>query len=97
MPPRSGNDALPILHAQDQRALVHERRRGLRMSLSAYVDESGKFHDGNGFICLCAWLSDHRGWETFNTDWNHLLAKSRLSGIHMSNFIRTAACEVLIA
>ncbi|MGH7840433.1 MAG: DUF3800 domain-containing protein [Candidatus Binataceae bacterium] len=56
------------------------------MSLSAYVDESGEFHDGNGFICLCAWLGDHHGWENFNKAWNHLLAKSILPGIHMNKF-----------
>jgi hypothetical protein len=59
---------------------------GLRMALSAYFDESGKFHDKTGYICLCGYLSDETGWKRYNDTWNHLLGKHRIHGIHMTQF-----------
>jgi uncharacterized protein DUF3800 len=56
------------------------------MALYAYLDESGKFHDGRGFINLCALLSDDEGWETFNKRWNSLLRKHGFTHIHMTEF-----------
>jgi len=58
----------------------------LTMPLYAYLDESGKFHDGVGFINLCAFLSDDSGWEAFNIRWNSLLRKHGFVRIHMTEF-----------
>ena len=56
------------------------------MAFYAYLDESGKFHDGAGFINLCALLSDDAGWDTFNKRWNFLLRKHGFTLIHMTEF-----------
>lgn len=56
------------------------------MALYAYLDESGKFHDGRGLINLCAFLSDDEGWTGFNTRWNSLLHKYGFTHVHMTEF-----------
>jgi hypothetical protein len=52
----------------------------------AYLDKSGKFHDGSGFICLCGFLSWDSGWQQFADRWQLLLAKYHLPFIHMTTF-----------
>lgn len=56
------------------------------MPLFAYFDESGKFHDGSGYICLCGYLAEDKAWEEFNAAWIKLLEKHRFSHIHMTEF-----------
>ena len=56
------------------------------MPLFAYFDESGKFHDGSGYICLCGYLGEDNAWDQFNTVWAGLLKKYQLSHIHMTEF-----------
>lgn len=56
------------------------------MALYAYLDESGKFHDGRGLINLCVFLSDDEGWTGFNTRWNSLLHKYGFTHVHMTEF-----------
>jgi uncharacterized protein DUF3800 len=58
----------------------------LTMALYLYIDESGKFHDGLGFINMCAFLSDDQGWDAFNKSWNALLRKHGFTRIHMTEF-----------
>ncbi len=70
------------------RHTIFQAQEGIRltMSLHAYFDESGKWHDGNGFICLCGYLSDDKGWGEFNDRWNELLQKHQFMFIHMTEF-----------
>jgi hypothetical protein len=59
---------------------------GLTMALYAHFDESGKWHDAQGYICLCGYLADESGWDAFNGRWNHLLRKHHIERIHMTKF-----------
>jgi uncharacterized protein DUF3800 len=56
------------------------------MALYAHFDESGKWHDAKGHICLCGYLADEAGWDAFNMRWNALLRKHDLFRIHMTQF-----------
>jgi hypothetical protein len=60
--------------------------RSLKVAMYAYLDESGKFHDGSGYICLCGFLSWDSGWQEFADKWQLLLAKHHLPFIHMTTF-----------
>ena len=56
------------------------------MGLYAYFDESGKFHDGSGFICLCGYLGSEKDWDPFCERWARLLLKHRFDYIHFTQF-----------
>lgn len=59
----------------------------LTMPLFAYFDESGKFHDGSGYVCLCGYLGDDTAWEEqFHKRWIELLSKYKFGYIHMTEF-----------
>jgi len=61
------------------------------MALFAYLDESGKFHDGTGFICLCGYLSWAEEWEDFSPLWRDLLLKHEFQRIHLTEFYSQCA------
>jgi hypothetical protein len=64
----------------------HANRRGLRLSVWAFFDDSGKYHDKD-FICLCGFLSDTISWNNFQNEWLSLLrCHDLMPGIHMTNF-----------
>jgi hypothetical protein len=72
---------------QSWRPLWHPQQQGgLRMALFAFFDESGKFHDGEGFICLCGYLGAEDDWEPFNKQWAYLLRKHHFDYIHFTQF-----------
>ena len=77
---------MDALHAMFRHTTIYAGRRPLKMALLAYFDESGKFHDPTGYICLCGYLADHLGWQAYNDTWNCLLQKHRMRGIHMTQF-----------
>ena len=57
------------------------------VGMYAYLDESGKFHDGAGFVCLCAWLShDQKGWTKHRDEWVRLAQKYKVRRIHMTQW-----------
>jgi hypothetical protein len=67
--------------------VVRARRRpGLTMFLFAYFDESGKWHDKDGNICLCGFVSDGEHWNKFEEEWFDLLRKHGFKAIHMAEF-----------
>ena len=66
-----------------------ERRykgRNLMLFLFGYFDESGKFHDREGLITLCGFISDGEHWNAFESEWCDLLVKHKLSKIRMAEF-----------
>jgi hypothetical protein len=62
------------------------RGRRLMLFLFGYFDESGKFHDRDGLITLCGFISDGEHWNAFESEWVELLRKHRLSKIRMAEF-----------
>src|ERR1700674_1893631 len=58
----------------------------LLMALYAFFDESGKFHDGTGYICLCGYLGADEDWEPFNKRWGYLLRKHHFDYLHFTEF-----------
>jgi hypothetical protein len=54
--------------------------------LFAYFDESGKWHDQDGRICLCGFVCDGEHWSIFEKEWFALLKKHSFTVIHMSEF-----------
>jgi hypothetical protein len=56
------------------------------MFLFAYFDESGKWHDADGRICLCGFVCDGEHWNIFENEWFTLLKKHGFTAIHMSEF-----------
>src|SRR5580704_17478528 len=73
------------LHAQLHHSINLGSRR-LSVALYAYLDESGKFHDGTGFICLCGYLADDVRMKRFTRRWSRLLTKYNLPPVHMTDF-----------
>jgi hypothetical protein len=71
----------PLLHHT-----VDSRSKRLSAALYAYLDESGKFHDGSGYICLCGYLADDARLKRFTRQWSRLLRKYNLPPIHMATF-----------
>jgi hypothetical protein len=61
-------------------------RRPLKVALYVYLDESGKFHDGTGFICLCGYMGEDAQLVKFNRRWARLLKDSGLSSLHTTKF-----------
>lgn len=60
--------------------------RNLMLFLFGYFDESGKFHDQDGLITLCGFISDGEHWSTFENEWAELLRKHKFSKIRMAEF-----------
>ncbi len=56
------------------------------MFLFAYFDESGKWHEADGRICLCGFVCDGEHWNIFENEWFALLKKHGFTAIHMSEF-----------
>jgi hypothetical protein len=56
------------------------------MALYLYLDESGKFHDGTGFICLCGYMGEDAQLTKFNWNWARLLKDSNLQSLHTTKF-----------
>lgn len=62
------------------------RKPVVTMFLFGYFDESGKWHDRDGHICLCGFVSDGDHWNLFETEWVGLLKKHGFPVIHMNQF-----------
>ncbi len=85
--PQSGFSGVYADHHAAMAMRARRRRKpALTMFLFAYFDESGKWHDKDGLICLCGFLSDGKSWNTFETEWFELLAKHGFKKIHMAEF-----------
>jgi hypothetical protein len=52
----------------------------------AFYDDSKSFAH-RGFICLCGYLSDDSGWNTFEREWRSLLACHDIKRLHTSDFL----------
>lgn len=64
----------------------HANRRGRQLSVWAFFDDSGKYHDTD-FMCLCGFLSDTISWNNFQNQWLNLLRHyDFMPGIHMTSF-----------
>jgi Protein of unknown function (DUF3800) len=58
----------------------------LSAALYVYLDESGKFHDGSGYICLSGYLADDARLKSFTRQWTRLLRKYNLPRIRLATF-----------
>jgi hypothetical protein len=75
-----------MLAAHSWHAIQQRRRPSVAVFLYGYFDESGKFHDRDGRICLCGFVSDGNHWNTFEREWFALLAQHGFTAIHMAQF-----------
>ena len=74
------------LHAPLLNHTVSSKGIKVSVALYAYLDESGKFHDGSGYICLCGYVADDARLKSFTRRWTHLLRKYNLPRIHTTSF-----------
>jgi hypothetical protein len=86
MPPETAFDGVAALRGLWRQTTLCAGDRPLIMALYAYFDESGKWHDAQGYICLCGYLADEVGWAAFTDRWNHLLRKRGFQYLHMTKF-----------
>ncbi len=75
-----------MLSAYRWRRLQQRRNPKVTAFLFGYFDESGKFHDPDGRICLCGFVSDGDHWNTFEREWFALLNHHGFDAIHMTQF-----------
>lgn len=96
-PVRLGHEPLWMRYAQDLNGVsalngparhtsFYVQEQPLTVAFYAYFDESGKWQDAKGYICLCGYVSNDDGWSAFNKHWNQLLRRHGFHYIHMSEF-----------
>lgn len=56
------------------------------MSIFGFFDRSGKFHDQQGFICLCGYPGSEKDWDLFHKQWITLLRQHDLEFLHLTQF-----------
>src|SRR6516165_11812502 len=88
MAPRESTMAAHHRHVEQMVAgyHAHTQRPCLTVFFHAYFDEAGKFHDQEGHICLCGFVSDGDHWNRFESEWQELLKKHSLPKVHMAQF-----------
>lgn len=79
-------EAMRALHGLFKHSVFAILRRPLKVALYLYLDESGKFHDGTGFICLCGYMGEDAQLTKFNRRWARLLKDSHLQSLHTTKF-----------